>query len=105
MSDQANVSVFSGDIFFFDFTSFHVARPNWISFICDPITKFKGHFYDKRQDEDEAKRQYAKMKNSQTSFEEWRSKDLSDCILDPSDLECNIEPGQKMSTPIVSHPK
>ncbi len=74
------------------------------SLISDPITKFQGHFYSKRENASLASSAFAALseedRRREGSMEKWRGKQLGECVL-RDDPECTITEGQIMSTPIV----
>ncbi len=73
----------------------------FITLICDPITKFKGHFYSKRAESRAFVKLPTHIKAREGSADKWLRKNLSQCVVE-EDPECVIRPGQVMSTPIVS---
>ena len=60
------------------------AHASFVTLISDPITKFKGHFYGRREDPRSAAEAYAALTQEQREVEgdadRWKAKTLGECV-------------------------
>jgi len=85
-------------VHFIDFSIYNSSQPIWFSIMRDPVDKFLSRYYYNRGGKAIL---YDKMVERNESLiigvskDEWKKKDIVQCIFDEKDDECNLKPGSK----------